>query len=528
MTVDVAWENARIREKARKAAARPRAVDVAVAARANLFVQPGGDTELAIGFRRGLHGRGLAVDYRQRLDDKLDYRLAHVLNPDVALAIQAAASGRPYVITPLFEDFARFAVPSVVTASLFRRHLEDGDLARLEAELASLRESPISCDPPADFAFAVEEAMAVLPTGAVEAESLARHYPRLARHEVLRLPFHRPDEASTPSGRLFEEAFGVKDFVLCVGRLETRKNQLMLAHALRDDERPLVFVNGGSSQPQYEALCRRYERRGPTVFTGRLSGELLASAFCAASVHALPSWYELPGLVSLQAAWAGCPVVASDWGTLRDYLGDDAHYCAPDNPASIRAAVDAARAQERSTRGRERLAELTWERAAEQLRPLYRRVLDQCGSKSGSRRLAERARRATRRAQLLQAKAEAVLTAETDPAHALRLTAALLGELPADPMVHYLRGVAALGTMQLELAREHLAACVERAPILEGKAYLYLYLILTELGDVDGALSMLDRAELFFPFRGAEIDRLLADYRAKAALRRRGGAAPHR
>ena len=41
-----------------------------------------------------------------------------------------------------------------------------------------------------------------------------------------------------------------------------------------------------------------------------LPQELLASAYAAAGVHALPSWMETCGLVSLEAALCGTPLVA--------------------------------------------------------------------------------------------------------------------------------------------------------------------------------------------------------------------------
>jgi hypothetical protein len=55
-----------------------------------------------------------------------------------------------------------------------------------------------------------------------------------------------------------------------------------------------------------------------------------------ASVHVLPSWYELPGLVTLEAASCGTPVVATDWGGILDYLPKHlVHTCQPDDPESI-------------------------------------------------------------------------------------------------------------------------------------------------------------------------------------------------
>ena len=64
---------------------------------------------------------------------------------------------------------------------------------------------------------------------------------------------------------------GVRDFVLCVARLEPCKNQLMLLEAMRDDPRPLVLVGGRVTYyAEYVALCRAFRRSGPTLILERL------------------------------------------------------------------------------------------------------------------------------------------------------------------------------------------------------------------------------------------------------------------
>jgi len=158
--------------------------------------------------------------------------------------------------------------------------------------------------------------------------------------------------------------------------LETRKNQLMLLKALEDDDIPIVFADGGFvCQPQYTELCKRFQRRGRTIYTGRLSSELLVSAYHAARVHCLPSWYELPGLVTLEAAQYGCAPVASSWGAITDYMGEYCEYCEPDSPESIRTAVLRAMEQGIKPGAREHAATFTWEAAAEQVLRVYEEVL---------------------------------------------------------------------------------------------------------------------------------------------------------
>ncbi|MEP0764942.1 MAG: glycosyltransferase [Fimbriimonadia bacterium] len=171
----------------------------------------------------------------------------------------------------------------------------------------------------------------------------------------------------------FEKAFGLRGFVLCVGRVEPMKNQLMTAYALRETDRQIVLL-GGSSDPEYLELCKHWggER---LVHLSNQPPWMVASAYKAAACHVLASWWEVPGLVSVEAAVAGCPVVATECGTIRHYLGDDAWYCDPADPESIRAAVDQAceaKGSERVRRLQERcIAEFSHQRCAQAYRAIY-------------------------------------------------------------------------------------------------------------------------------------------------------------
>jgi hypothetical protein len=112
------------------------------------------------------------------------------------------------------------------------------------------------------------------------------------------------------------------------------------------------------------------------VFLEALPQEELAGAYAAAKVHALPGWFETPGLSTLEAAAAGCNIVTTDRGTAREYLGELAWYCDPRDVGSIRDAVLAACQAPRSGRLKELVRErYTWARAAESTLAGYRLAL---------------------------------------------------------------------------------------------------------------------------------------------------------
>ena len=73
------------------------------------------------------------------------------------------------------------------------------------------------------------------------------------------------------------------------------------------------------------AACRaRGRRRGPMAGGRDHDDPLLASAYAAARVFALPSWFETPGLAALEAALAGARWSITPFGCTREYFGDHA------------------------------------------------------------------------------------------------------------------------------------------------------------------------------------------------------------
>ena len=185
-----------------------------------------------------------------------------------------------------------------------------------------------------------------------------------------------PEFAEHATNAFAEEA-GLSDFVLCCAVLQIRKNQRQLILAANDLSIPLVLV--GSEESRYGALCR--EIAGPTVhFAGELSGAMLQSAFAAARTHALVSFYETPGLASLEAAISGNTIVVSDRGSPREYFGDDAFYCDPADLQSIKEALQRGYEATPNPGLKERvLRDFNWGKTAEATIRGYERAIAKCG-----------------------------------------------------------------------------------------------------------------------------------------------------
>jgi glycosyltransferase involved in cell wall biosynthesis len=99
---------------------------------------------------------------------------------------------------------------------------------------------------------------------------------------------------------------------------------------------------------------------------GGVSASELVSLYRRAAALVFPSLYEGFGLPPVEAMACGCPVAASDAGSLPEVVGDAAVLFDPRDPAAIAAGVDEAldRAPELARLGIERAAGFTWDATA--------------------------------------------------------------------------------------------------------------------------------------------------------------------
>ncbi len=177
----------------------------------------------------------------------------------------------------------------------------------------------------------------------------------------------------------FASKYGVRDFVLCVGAVESRKNQLMLIEALKGTALPIVLI-GPAFEPPYLEACLKSGGQ-MVLHTGKLGPDMVASAYRAASVHALPSYAEGAALANLEAAVSRCAMVVSNRSSEFEYFGDGPFFCSPNDPSSIREAVRLGMESSRKENerwealGRKIEEKYTWERTAELTLEVYERVL---------------------------------------------------------------------------------------------------------------------------------------------------------
>ena len=131
-------------------------------------------------------------------------------------------------------------------------------------------------------------------------------------------------------------------FVLCVGRVEPRKNQHNLINAMNilwedeeNEDLQLVFM-GDRSDKYWDYLTKTL--KGKHVLSAPPGGPLaVMKMMLRAECHAMPSYVETPGLVNLEAGALSRPIVVGDRGTLREYFKDTpgCFYVDPNSPEDI-------------------------------------------------------------------------------------------------------------------------------------------------------------------------------------------------
>jgi glycosyltransferase involved in cell wall biosynthesis len=296
------------------------------------FQAPGGGENQLVQTGRHLEDVGVPVRLFSGWTDRLETaRLLHLFGMSregLELARVAKARGLPVVLSPIcwYEPLALAAL--------------EPDLARKLASLAVWGLRLVAPRIPSWRRELLSLADIVLPNSLSEATQLVRLF-GVARERVHAVPNGVLSTVASASPELFQERFGADPFVLSVGRIEPRKNTLALIRAIRPLGLPLVVI--GDAHPAFARYAQDCRRAGgdEVVWMGRVDHHdpLLASAYAAARVFALPSWFETPGLAALEAALAGLPVAITPYGSTRDYFGDLVEYARPHHTPDIRRAV---------------------------------------------------------------------------------------------------------------------------------------------------------------------------------------------
>lgn len=111
-----------------------------------------------------------------------------------------------------------------------------------------------------------------------------------------------------------------------VSRIEPGKGWDVLLKAcsrLTDQNYRLLMVGGGGQQQQLQDMIRQLGLEGCVEFAGAQPQELLPGYLNRMDVFVFPTELaESLGLVAIEAMACGCPVIASDFAAMTDYVKD--------------------------------------------------------------------------------------------------------------------------------------------------------------------------------------------------------------
>jgi glycosyltransferase involved in cell wall biosynthesis len=146
-------------------------------------------------------------------------------------------------------------------------------------------------------------------------------------------------ERVTPE--LFRAHFNINtQFVLNIGNIEPRKNQLNLIRAMKLVPDMKLVLIGHARDENYLNLCLE-EGGSQVIYLGQLphDSDLLKSAYSACAVFCLPSALETPGLAALEAYAVRAPIAITEVGPTSEYFGSAVSYLSPSDPISISHAI---------------------------------------------------------------------------------------------------------------------------------------------------------------------------------------------
>ncbi|HEX8607920.1 MAG TPA: glycosyltransferase family 4 protein [Pedobacter sp.] len=353
--------------------------------RATLDSSPGGDSVQLYSTAKYLRLVGVEVDVHLSNEsikyEKYDIiHFFNIIRPDDILS-HIKRTTLPFVISTIFVDYSEFerlnrkGLQGIITRSFSGDNLEylkaiaryflNGDKIQSRYYLLNGHKASVN--------YVSLKSKALLPNSHSEYQRFIEKYKSNKNYRKIpnAIDLSVFDDFVTPNEKF-------RDHIICVGRIEGRKNQLNLLIALSNTDYKVTLI--GQQSPNHKAYyeeCLRIIESNPNFrIINHIGHSELSSIYKAAKVHVLASWFETTGLSSLEAAAMGCNIVVSRKGDTEEYFEDMAFYCDPGDISSIRSQVDAAFVSGFNITLRQKIRrEYTWARAAEDTYSAYKSVL---------------------------------------------------------------------------------------------------------------------------------------------------------
>jgi glycosyltransferase involved in cell wall biosynthesis len=238
---------------------------------------------------------------RQRIDSYDVIHIFSAINGNYRLVELADELGVPVVLSALLS-------PGWSRAAAWRARLADRLVGRLTDWNVQTSYAQIKR--------ALQLAQIVVALGPAERSALVDGF-HTQQAKIRLLPNGIEPRFFNASADAFVRHTGLRGpFVLMVGAISPYKNQLGLVRAMAKSGLAIVLI--GHAQRQHQAYLTQLLAAPAVRWLGQLEHDnpLLASAYAAASVLALPSQGEVFPLAVLESLAAGTPVVMTDESAL--------------------------------------------------------------------------------------------------------------------------------------------------------------------------------------------------------------------
>jgi glycosyltransferase involved in cell wall biosynthesis len=184
---------------------------------------------------------------------------------------------------------------------------------------------------------------------------------------------------------------GAEQYILAIGTIEPRKDLPRLVDAFDavaeeyPDVKLVVAGPDGWGADAFRAAYRRAKHRDRVVRLGFVSEDDRNALLRGATLFAYPSLYEGFGLPPLEAMSAGTPVVTTSSGGIPEVVDDAAIVVPPGDTDALagglaRVLDDPELVDQLRARGFANIARFSWDRTADELAALYRRLAAQPGA----------------------------------------------------------------------------------------------------------------------------------------------------
>jgi len=291
-------------------------------------------------------------EYLEKLNVKIDiindeyylsnnYDIIHIFNCIPIYHVERFIKrnvGRKIVISPIYWDLTEYKEKVLNKISVRRKFLNYISSKKniFFVKLRNNIDKFIKNDFENRLQFCLSRADIILPNSYTEKEYFDKKYNLNGKTYVI--PNGIDINIKPENYEKLQSQYNLPDkYVLSVGRIEYRKNQLMLLQCAEKFSLNVVLVGSiNQKEKKYYQKIKKYN----FIHIPYLNQNELFSLYNNSMMHVLPSWFETPGLATLEAAYNGTQIITTDRGCTKEYFGDLAFYCSPDNISSLEIAIN--------------------------------------------------------------------------------------------------------------------------------------------------------------------------------------------